>query len=83
LNLVEQGSSGLKKLLLYMTSLDRIPPLGMRRKIAVEFVAENRRTFFAETCLLNLQVPTIHCTYHEFKKAFHQAVEHNTGFGST
>ena len=83
MNVVEQGSFGLKKLLRYMTCLDSIPSLGMRCKIEIEFVPGNRPNFFAETCLLNLQISTIHSTYSVFNKAFNQAVEYNKGFGST
>lgn len=75
----EQGSKGMHKFLQYMTSLDRIPPLGLEHSIDLEFYeGEN---FFAETCTLVLRVPTIYDEFDDFKKKFLEACDNSLGFG--
>jgi len=48
-----------------MTALNRIPPLGLERKIEVEF-DDYASSFFAETCGFILRLPTIHETFDLF-----------------
>ena len=78
----EQGSIGLSKFLHFMTSLDRIPPLGLKRKIEVEFATSTNPTFFAETCGFVLRVPTVHKTFESFEDKFLEATENYLGYGS-
>lgn len=66
----EQGNIGLSKFLHFMTSLGRIPPLGLKRKIEVEFSNSTSPTFFAETCGFVLRVPTVHETFETFQEKF-------------
>ena len=75
------GPAGMKRLLMFMTSLDEIPPLGLKEKIQLEFTS--MPTFFAETCSFVLRVPNCYTTYEAFKKRFDEACEQNVGFGCT
>ena len=65
-----------------MTSLDRIPPQGLKRKIEVEFPFGTNPTFFAETCGFVLRVPTVHETFEAFEVKFLEATENYLGYGS-
>lgn len=78
----EQGSLGLKKFLHYLTGLDCLPPLGIQQEIDVEYIEGDRVSFFAETCMMNLRVPTTHNSFADFNKMFQLAVENYAGFGS-
>ena len=78
----EQGSTGLSKFLHFMTSLDRIPPLGLKRKVEVEFSISTNPTFFAETCGFVLRVPTVHETFQRFEDKFLETTENYLGYGS-
>lgn len=77
----EQGPSGLEKFLQFMTSLGKLPPLGLRRKIEVEFCGDNAM-FFAETCAYVLRVPTVHTVYDDFYAKFLEASENYLGYGA-
>lgn len=77
----EQGNIGLSKFLHFMTSLGRIPPLGLKRKIEVEFSNSTSPTFFAETCGFVLRVPTVHETFETFQEKFLEATENYLGYG--
>lgn len=65
-----------------MTSLDRIPPLALKREIEVEFSISSNPTFFAETCGFVLRVPTVHETFETFEDKFLEATENYLGYGS-
>lgn len=69
----------MQKFLHYMTSLDRIPPLGLPHSIDVEF--EDSENFFAETCTLVLRVPKVHKEFADFKRKFMEACDNSLGFG--
>lgn len=77
---LEQGEVGLKNFLCYMTAAEEIPPLGMPQKIKI--IYSNQSTFFAETCLFELQIPIGCESLEDFKDSFMQACEHNIGFGA-
>lgn len=62
-----------------MTGLNRIPPLGLERKIEVE-IDDYVSSFFAETCSFLLRVPTVHETFDLFMFKLLEAVENSTGF---
>lgn len=79
---LEQGSIGPSKFLHFMTSLDRIPPLGLKRKIEVEFSINTNPTFFAETCGFVLRVPTVHETFEAFEDKLLEATENYLGYDS-
>ena len=79
--MAEQGSDGLKKLFQYMTGLTRIPPLGLGKKIELEFDGY-ASSFFAETCGFVVRVPTLHPNFDSFMDKLLEAAENNTGFGS-
>ena len=76
----DEGKSGLKRLLCYMTCAEEIPPLGMPQKIKVSYVDQSN--FFAETCLFELKIPIAHKSLEDFRDAFQQACAHNKGFGA-
>ena len=57
--LSEQGHAGLEKFFCYAISLDRIPPLGLSRKVEVEFSINRNPASFAETCNMVSKVPTV------------------------
>ena len=78
----ERGSAGLVKPLHYMTSRDRIPLLGLERKIEVEFYDNSNATFFADTCSYVLKVPTVHTTIEEFQVKLFDASDNYLGDGS-
>ena len=65
-----------------MTSRDRIPPLGLERKIEVEFYDNSNPTFFADTCSYVLKVPTVHTTIEEFQVKLFDASDNYLGHGS-
>lgn len=65
-----------------MTGTEEVPPLGMLEKIEAVFVKENQPFFFAETCMFELKVPTVHEVLQDFKAAFMEACANNEGFGS-
>ena len=64
-----------------MTSLKKIPPLGLKRKIEVEFCDDNPM-FFAETCTYVLKVPTVHTVFEVFEAKFLEATENYLGYGA-
>lgn len=78
--ILEQGELGLKNFLCYMTAAEEIPPLGMPEKIKI--VYSNQSTFFAKTCLFELQIPIGYDSLEDFKDSFMQACAHNKGFGA-
>lgn len=80
--LSEQGNAGLEKFFRYATSLDRIPALGLSRKVEVEFSTNRNPAFFAETCNMVLKVPTVHECFENFQEKFIQACENYIGYGS-
>ena len=80
--LSEQGSAGLEKFFRYMTSLDKVPPLGLSRKVEVEFSNNSNQVFFAETCSMVLKVPTVHKSFEDFQEKFLEACENYIGYGS-
>ena len=55
-----------------MTSLDRIPPLGLDKKVEV----------FADTCSFFLRVPTMHKGFKEFKAKLFDACDNFLGHGA-
>ena len=70
------------KFLHFMTSLDKIPPLGIKSKIEVEFSDSCNPTFFAETCAYVLRVPTVHTIFENFQAKFLEASENYLGYAS-
>ena len=79
---LEHGSIGLEKLLHYMTSLDRIPPLGLDKNVEVEFLQDENPNFFADTYSLFLRVPTMHKTIKQFKEKLFDACDNYLGHGA-
>ena len=65
-----------------MTSLNRIPPLGITGSIEIEFEESDHQWFFAETCTFVLRVPTVHTTFKTFQEKFLEACVNHKGFGS-
>jgi hypothetical protein len=65
-----------------MTSLDRIPPLGLDKKVEVEFFEDNNPNFFADTCSFFLRVPTMHKGFKEFKAKLFDACDNFLGHGA-
>ena len=78
----EQGSAGLEKFFRFTTSLDKIPPLGLSRKVEVEFSNNSNTTFFAETCSCVLKMPTVHGYFEDFQERFLGACNNYLGYGS-
>ena len=76
-----EGSNGLKNLLHFMTGCDSIPPLGLSKKIDLEFV-DDSNSFFAETCTLVLRVPKGHTSFESFMEKIMEARLNPSGFGS-
>lgn len=70
------------KLFHYATSLDRIPTLGLSRKVEVEFSINRNPAFFAETCSMVLKAPTVHECFEDFQEKFLQACKNYIGHGS-
>ena len=66
----------------YATSLNTIPPLGLSRKVEVEFSINRNPAFFAETCNMVLKVQTVHQCFEDFQEKFLQACENYIGYGS-
>lgn len=64
-----------------MTGLSKIPPLGLEKKIEMEFDMSSK-SFFAETCGSVLRVPASHKNFETFYEKMLEACEHNSGFGS-
>lgn len=64
----DQKEVGMKKVLMFSTGRDSLPPLGLEEKVELEY--RGATSFFAETCLLKLQVPIAHDTFEEFYKQF-------------
>ena len=65
-----------------MTSLDVIPPLGLEKKIEVEFHDDDNPNFFADTCSFILRIPTVHKEIEDFMKKLSEAGESYLGHGS-
>ena len=81
--LSEEGSAGLEKFFRSVTSMDKVPPLGLSRKVEVEFFNNSNRAFFAETCCsMVLKVPTVHRHFEDFQEKFLEACENYVGYGS-
>lgn len=80
--LSEQGSAGLDKFFRYVTSLDKVPPLGLSRKVEVEFSNNSNQAFFAETCSMVLKVPTVHKSFEDFQEKLLEACKNYIGYGS-
>ena len=76
--LSEQGSAGLEKFF----RLDKVPPLGLNRKVEVELSNNSNQVFFAETCSMVLKVPTVHKSFEDFQEKFLEACENYIGYGS-
>lgn len=66
----------------YVTSLDKVPPLDLSRKVEVEFSNNSNQAFFAETCSMVLKVPTVHKSFEDFQEKFLEACENYIGYGS-
>jgi len=64
-----------------MTGLSKIPPLGLEKKIEIEFYVSSK-SFFAQTCGSVLRVPVSHPHFETFYGKILEACEHNSGFGS-
>ncbi|XP_068741923.1 G2/M phase-specific E3 ubiquitin-protein ligase-like [Montipora capricornis] len=78
----DQKDDGMRKVLMYATARNSIPPLGFEEKIQLDYRSDGSSTFFAETCLLKLQVPVVFDSLNEFYKQFIFAVENGyKGFG--
>lgn len=73
--LPEQGSAGLENFFRYVTSLDKVPPLGLSRKVEVEFSNNSNQAYFAETCSTVLKVPTLHGSLEDFQETFLEACD--------
>jgi len=81
LHFLDEGDAGMRKVLHFCTARDSIPPLGLDEKVRLDY--KFSLVFFAETCLLALQVPKLHNTFEEFYQQFLIAVNlGNKGFGS-
>ncbi len=79
---LDNGSSGLGRFLHYMTSLDRIPPLGLEKKVEIDFCKDNNPNFFADTCSFFLRVPTVHKSIKDFKEKLLEACDNFLGHGA-
>ena len=67
---------------MYASARNSIPPLGFQEKIQLDYRSDGSSTFFAETCLLKLQVPVVFDSFNEFYKQFVFAVDSGyRGFG--
>ena len=64
-----------------MTGLSKIPPLGLEKKIEMEFDMSSK-SFFAETWGSVLRAPAFHKNFETFYEKMLEACEHNSGFGS-
>lgn len=60
----------MQQLVITVTSLDKVPPLGLSRKVEVEFSNNSNQAFFAETCSMVLKVPTLHGSLEVFQETF-------------
>ena len=68
--LVADSKTDLQHFLHFLTSLYRIPPLGLETHLTITYKEDTSKTFHAETCAYNLNVPTVHDTYEEFQHYF-------------
>ena len=68
----------------YTMSLDKIPPLGLSRKVEVEFSKNSNTTFFAESCSYVLKVPNVHGCFEDFQflRSLQQLSYGSNGYGS-
>ena len=76
--LIDQKDDGMRKVLMYASARNSIPPLGFEEKIQLDYRSDGSSTFFAETCLLKLQVPVVFDSFNEFYKQFIFAVDNCT-----
>lgn len=80
--LIDQKDDGMRKVLMYASARNSIPPLGFEEKIQLDYRSDGSSTFFAETCLLKLQVPVVFDSFNEFYKQLVFAVDSGyKGFG--
>ena len=70
------------KFLQYITSRDRIPPLGLECKIEVDFFDSNNPTFFADTCSYVLRVLRVHTSIDAFQAKLFEASDKYLGLGA-
>ena len=78
----EFGSSKLGEFLFFATGLESLPPMGLEEKITIRYREDNSPHFFAETCTVELKVPTVHEEYGKFYNSFLEACVHSeSGFG--
>ena len=78
----DDGKEDLKKFLQFMTGLERLSPLGLEMKIHLKYKSDQSKTLNAETCALNLVLPTVHNSQEEFEEYFLLAcIQAHVGFG--
>ena len=67
---------------MFATGLGALPPLGLDEKITIYYREDTCPHFFAETCTMELKVPTVHDQYSKFYNSFLEACMHSAaGFG--
>lgn len=71
----------LKDILIFATGCDDEPPLGFDVPPSIKFLHSDGKYPEASTCSLELSLPTIHSTYHEFKSNMDFAMLNTYGFG--
>lgn len=54
----------------------------MQQKIKAVFINRDNPKFFAETCMYELKIPTVHDALENLKAAFMEACAHSRGFGA-
>jgi len=67
---------------MFATGLGTLPPLGLDEKITIYYREDTCPHFFAETCTMELKVPTVYNQYSKFYNSFLEACMHSVaGFG--
>lgn len=67
---------------MYVTARNSLRPLGLEERVELVYKIDGSSTFFAETCLLKLQVPVVFDSFHNFYQQFIFAVDYGyRGFG--
>ena len=67
---------------MYATARNSVPPLELEDKVKLEYRCDGSSSFFAETCVGNLQLPVVFNTFDDFYKQFIFTLEYgHRGFG--
>lgn len=67
---------------MYATARNSIPPLGLEDKVKLEYRCDSSPTFFAKTCVINLQLAVVFNTFDDFYKQFIFTLDYgHRGFG--